>query len=214
MNDVEAVIFDADGTLFDTFEMIVSAYRHVSETHGLSIPEPAEIRARLGSPIRDMFAAFYPGQDLESLFKTNDDFVSANALQSEAFEGVKELLEALQRKNIKLGILTSGNSNILHILSQHDLKEYFSSVVYTERISNPKPHPEGFLLACQECEVAPAKSIMVGDTVYDIETGKNAGALATIAITHGFGSPEDLAAAKPDYTVQSIFELQRILLEA
>ncbi len=211
MKNLELVIFDADGTLFDTFEMIVSAYRHVSMTHGLRVPEPDEIRALLGSPITDMFKAFYPGENIESLLETNNTYVAANVMKSEAFEGVQELLETLKERGIKLAILTSGLSNIHGVLKEHNLDNYFTSVVHGGRVKYPKPHPEGFLLACSECNVEPRKTVMVGDTPFDINAGKNAGALATIALTHGYGTVKDLTAAKPDYIAKSIFEVGELL---
>lgn len=213
MNKLSAVIFDADGTIFDTFEMIVSAYRHVSETHGLRVPEPSEIRNRLGSPMHEMFAAFYPGQNIDQLIATNNEYVMANAMSSEAFAGIKELLEELVARSIRLAILTSGNSNIHTILRQHELEHYFDSVVHIEKVQQPKPHPEGFLLACDECGVAPGETVIVGDTVFDIQTGKNAGALATIAVTHGFGGRDDLSSAEPDYMAKSLADVGRILAD-
>lgn len=211
MKNAKAIIFDADGTLFDSFEMIVAAYTHVSVSHGLPVPNSNDIRLKLGSPLHDMFHAFYPGVDIEPLLITNHDYVSKNIMKSEAFEGVELLLKELTSKNIKLGILTSGTASILATLEHHNLRQYFDSVVYTERIKKPKPDPEGFLLACHECGVLPEHALMVGDTIFDIETGRNAGALGTIAITHGFGNREDLEYSKPDFTVQNIFELRQLL---
>lgn len=211
MKNVEAIIFDADGTLFDSFEVIVAAYTHISTTHGLPIPAPDDVRSRLGSPLHDMFKAFYPDADIEKLLLTNHDYMSVNITKSKTFEGVQALLDDLTSKGIKLGILTSGTATIVATLEHHNLRHYFSSIVYTERIQKPKPDPEGFLLACHECEVQPEHALMVGDTVFDIETGKNAGALATIAITHGFGNPLDLDSSEPDYTVQNIAELRQLL---
>lgn len=213
MKKPKAIVFDADGTLLDTFELIVAAYRHVSVTHNLKIPKPEEIRAHLGSPLREMFEAFYPGQNIEQLLSTNNEFVAANTLKSEAFAGVCELLKDLKSAGFKLAVLTSGSVTILSILEHHQLKEFFASIVYSERVQNSKPHPEGFLLACKECRVDPHEAIMVGDTVFDIETGKNSNCFATVAITHGFGQYDDLVSAQPDYIVQSTSELKQILSE-
>jgi pyrophosphatase PpaX len=211
MKQIEAVVFDADGTLFNSFELIVSAYRHVSETHGLPIPEADEIKAQMGMSLPDIFEYFYPGQDIKTLLHTNNTFVAANALKAEAFEGVRELLDDLTANDIKLAILTSGGATLHKILKRHDLDGYFSSVVHHERVARPKPDPEGFFLACQECDSSPENAVMVGDTVFDIKTGQNAHALATIALTHGYGLAEDLAAARPDYIAHDLSEVNRII---
>jgi pyrophosphatase PpaX len=211
MKYCKAVVFDADGTLFDTFELIVSAYRHVAETHRLRVPTADEVHAQLGKALPDIFKHFYPDQDIETLLETNSKFVAANTMSSEAFAGVEELLQDLTKKGIKLAILTGGGPRIHDVLQQHRLDGFFTSVVHHERVTHPKPDAEGFLLACQECDVEPGEAVMVGDTSYDIGAGKNGGALASIAVTHGFGTIEDLKQAKPDYTATDIFEVRDIL---
>jgi HAD superfamily hydrolase (TIGR01549 family) len=213
MNNIKAVIFDADGTLFDSFELIVAAYTHVSVTHNLPIPQPDMIRSQLGRPLIDMFRTFYPDQDLQQLLETNDRFFSINVLKSKSFEGVAELLDQLTANGMKVAILTSGTSTVHNVLAQHNLTKYFTSVVHAKRVVKSKPDPEGYLLACRECDVDPFSTIMVGDTIYDIETGKNAGAGATIAFTHGYGIETELLAAKPTYIAHSIFEVGRIITD-
>lgn len=212
MSTLKAVIFDADGTLLNSFELIYSAYVHVSKTHGLHVPTPEKVRSLMGNPLTEMFETLYPGEDIATLIQTNSTYVAANVIKSEAFEGVDELLSDLQGMGLKLAILTSGGHKIQNILEHHNWGRYFSSVVHIERLKKPKPDAEGFLLAAEECNVKPQEAIMVGDTVIDIQTGKNAGALATIALTHGFGTKEDLTHAKPDYLLDSLEAIQSIIL--
>lgn len=211
MQRCKAVVFDADGTLFDTFELIVSAYRHIAETHGLRVPESGEVRVQLGKALPDILNHFYPDQDIQTLLNTNSAFIAANTMNSEAFAGVNELLQKLAAEGVKMAILTGGGPKIHDVLKRHKLDKYFTSVIHHERIQKPKPDAEGFLLACSECGVTPDETVMVGDTTYDIETGKNAHALATIAVTHGFGEVEDLEHSRADYMAKDIFEVSTIL---
>lgn len=212
MATVRAVIFDADGTLLNSFELIYSAYVHVAETHGLRIPLAEEIRAQMGNPLPDIFKALYPNQDISLLLETNSTYIAANVMKSEAFDGVDALLDDLKSMGLKLAILTSGGPKIHSILKHHNWDQHFSSVVHHERIIKPKPNTEGFLMATEECGVAPHESIMVGDSVVDIETGKIAGALCTIALTHGFGTKESLEKAEPDYLVDNLAAIKPIIL--
>lgn len=117
----------------------------------------------------------------------------------------------MHHRGFKLAILTSGGPKINDLLDHHGYSQYFSSVVHHERITNPKPDPEGFLLAAEECGVEPHKAVMVGGTVYDIDTGKNAGSHSTIAVTHGFGDLKDLQDSNPDFIVDDIFGIFQIL---
>lgn len=211
MPKLEAVIFDADGTLFDTFELIVSAYQHVAETYGLRIPTSSEVRAQMGKSIPDILRHFYPGVDINMLLETSNEYFATNIMKSEAFKGAENLLAHLQAQGLRLAILTNGNTKVHNTLRHHKLDRYFSSVVHLERIQKPKPDPEGFLLACSECGVKPHEAIMVGDVVTDIETGKNASALATIAVTHGFGSSEELKRSQANYVVDGIAGIKTVL---
>ena len=212
MNDLRAVIFDADGTLLNSFELFYAAYVHVAETHSLRVPTPEEVRALMGDPLPEIFRSLYPDEDIPALLETNSAYVAANTMKSEAFEGVEELLADLKAMGLKLAILTSGGSKIHNILKHHSWDEHFTSVVHYERLIKPKPDAEGFVLAAKECGVEPGQAVMVGDTIIDIQTGKNAGALSTIALTHGFGIKGDLQKAEPDFLVDSLHEIKPIIL--
>ena len=202
--EAKAIVFDADGTLFNSFELIVASYKHISETHNLRVPTPDEIRLQLGNSLPDIFQDFYPEHNVLELLKTNNAFMAANLMKSEAYEGLNEMLELLHDLGFKLAILTSGGHNIVNVLKHHRIDKYFASIVHHERITKPKPDPEGFLLAAKECDVDANESVMVGDTVNDVLVGKNALSLATVAITHGYGNSDDLVKAGADYIVDSL----------
>ena len=213
MRKPNAIIFDADGTLLDSFELIVAAYRHVAEVHSLRIPTAEEIQAQLGKSVSDIYKSLYPSCSVNDLLQTNGEFIAANVMNTQAFEGVYEVLFALHARNLKLAILTSGTHKVINILQHHGLEKYFSSIVYQERIQRPKPDPEGFYLAAQECGVSPGEAVMVGDMVVDILAGKNAGALATIGVTHGCGYFNDLKRAGADFVASDLIEVQQIVEE-
>ena len=208
----EAAIFDADGTIFNTKEMIYAAYAHVATTHGLPVPTPEQINAHMGKPIRDILRGVFPGDiDIEMLYETNGQYVQRNATSVAAFEGLEEILGTLHDKGLKLAILTSGNAKIHALLEHNNLSDLFMSVVHADRVQKPKPDPEGFLLAVHECGVAPDSAVMVGDMSVDIEVGKSALALATIGVTHGFGTRESLESVGADYIIDSLSELPDIV---
>lgn len=209
---IKAVIFDADGTIINSFELIVAAYTHVANQHGLKPPTAQEVRAQLGKALPDIYRTFYPSADIDALVKTNSEFISQNAGESAAFEGLHELLEALKAQGLKLAVVTGGNYRIEDVLKHHHIWQYFDSVVHCERVTHAKPHPEGVLLALKECKVAANEAVMVGDSIQDIAAGKNAGVKQAIAVTHGYGSREDLTRAGADAFVASLTELQRYVI--
>jgi HAD superfamily hydrolase (TIGR01509 family) len=213
MAQLKAVVFDSDGTLLNSFELIVTAYRHVAESHNLRVPSPEEVRAQLGKSLPDIFKAFYPDHDVEELLATNSAFIAANTMSSEAFEGVHEMLETLHEAGLKMAILTGGGHKITDMLKHHHIEQYFTSVVHHERVTMPKPHPEGFLLATRECGVNPNEAVMVGDSVADIRTGKDAGAFATIGVTHGYGAAKDLKEAGANYLLEGLPAVEHMILD-
>ncbi len=208
-----AVIFDADGTLYDSFEMIMSAYGHVAMSHNLRTPSAEEIRSQLGNSLPNIFKSLYPGHDIETLLHTNNEFVAANVMKSEVFEGLHDMLRQLQASGYKIAILTSGSQKIHDILMHHEITDFFDSVVTHERVENPKPDPEGFILAAAECVVDPHTAIMVGDMPNDILAGKNAGAFKTIAVSHGYGARNDLINVKADYIFDNLHDVTSQLIK-
>ena len=206
---VKAVVFDSDGTMLDSLGVIVAAYGHVALTHGFTAPTEAMVREQLrhAPPVGQILQTFFPEGDPATLLKTNGEYVAAHAMDAQPFEGLIATLAALRAAGLKLAVLTGGSSHVHNLLAHHEIAEYFSSVVHSERISRSKPDPEGFLLAAQECGVLPSECVMVGDSPTDIFAGKNAGAAYTFGITHGHASREDLQAADADYIVNSLSEL-------
>ncbi len=208
---IEAIVFDADGTLINSAELIFAAYEHVARTHSLAIPTEVAIRKLMGRPLPEMMRTLFPEGDLEELLQTNNTFVIENAARSNAYEGVLDILKTLHEQGIKLAILTSGSEKVNSFLAYHNIADYFSSVVHSGRVTRHKPEPEGFLLAANECGVNPQHTVMVGDMAVDVLTGKNVNALATIGVTHGFGNRESLEEAGADYIIDSLLELPEIL---
>lgn len=206
-----AIVFDSDGTLINSFEMIVAAYHHVAKQFGYTPPTADQVRPQLGKALPDIYSDLFPGCDVSAMLAANDAFIAANASQSSAFQGLHEMLESLKSAGIPMAIVTGGNHKIYDVLAHHDIVGYFASVVHCEHVHAPKPDPEGFLKALAELHITPDQAIMVGDTPNDIFAGKNGGAWNTVAITHGYGNRADLVAADADYIVDSLDELEILL---
>ena len=213
VSNIRAVIFDADGTLVDSFALILNAYQHLAEQFGYPPPTEDAIRAQLnGQPVPAICRALFPGANVDAMVAANSRYVEANRTSSAVFDGLIDMLEALRSAGLKLGIVTGGNrAYIQDTLKHHHIDRYFGAVVHSDEVANHKPHPEGFLLAARRLHVRPDGCCMVGDAANDILIGKNGGAAVTIGITHGHGSRGDLEAAHPDHIVDSLPELMACL---
>ncbi len=211
MNRVRAIIFDVDGTLFDTASLIYDAYDNSADIYGYERPTRAQVAAMMGRPIPEIMDALFPGVDIPAMMATNTEFVTKNASTVLAYQGLAELLEELKARGIKLGVLTSGGKKIHNLLDHHNVADYFSSVVYADRVVKHKPDPEGFNLALLEMNAEAEHTVMVGDLPPDIQVGKAVSALATVGITHGFGTREMLEAEKADYVIDTLTDLIEVI---
>jgi pyrophosphatase PpaX len=208
---IKAVVFDADGTLLNSKELIFAAYQHVARAHGLVPPTPAEIMVHMGKSLRDIYLGLFPEADPDELVRANGEFVVRNRLKVQGFEGLEETLQAMRAAGLSLGIVTGGDHKAVELLEHHGLAPFFMSVVHSERIAKQKPDPEGVLLALRELGCQPQQALMVGDMRYDILAGKNAGVHATIGVTHGFGTRKELETAGADYIVDSLPSLLELV---
>jgi phosphoglycolate phosphatase len=213
MSQIKAVIFDYDGTLMDTASVILDAYDHLSDHFGRPRPDHGQVRELLrhAVPMPQIMETLYPGIPFADLIRQNADYFGKNLSRVALFENVISLLQALKGRGIKLAIVTGGDKNVLDVMKQRGIIDFFDSVVHCDRVAFGKPNPEGLLLACKECDVLPVETIMVGDSPNDILAGKNAKAAVNVGITHGHGSRADLMAADADYIVDSIADLDDLL---
>lgn len=206
-NNIKAVVFDADGTLFDTASLIYDAYKHIAELHGYETATREQIAHQMGKPIPEILSTLFPGADVAAMMQTNNKFIMKRTGVVVAFNGLEHTLSGLRQMDMKLAILTSGGKKIENILSEHGLLDYFGSVVHAERVSRHKPDPEGLRLVAQELDIEVSTMVMVGDMRQDIEVAKNAGAYASVGVTHGFSTREDLESHGATTVIDNLPEL-------
>lgn len=193
----EAVLFDLDGTLIDSLPLIVKIYRKVFDE--LKLPwGDDDVVKMIGLPLKDI-GRHYTGEQVEHFeelyrfyyHREHDRYTSL-------FPGTIPLLDLLKEKGIRLGIVTSkGKTGAWMSINYTGLKPYMDIVVTAHDVIKPKPDPEPLLKALNHFGIEAARSIFVGDSSYDILTGKNTGS-RTLGVTWGLGSEEELARLKPD----------------
>lgn len=207
MSNIQGVVFDLDGTLFDTGSLIYDTYCHLAEYFGHDTPTRDEVALQMGKPIPEIFAALFPGVDVDTLMEVNSEFIMKRTASVAAYNGLEHMLEQLAGMQLTLGILTSGKDKVYKLLDEHGLRHHFVSIVHADRVSKHKPDPEGLVLASQEMGIGVESIVMVGDMRPDIEVAKNAGAFASIGVTHGFSTREQLSAYGADMVIDTLGEL-------
>jgi len=193
---VRGVLFDLDGTFADTAPDLAEALNHTLRVHGRA-PLPFDaIRAVVShggaALIRLGFGEPSDAVDHEPKRRTLLDFYQANICRhTRLFEGMHQVLEALEARAIPWGIVTNKPAWLTDpLMAALGMNSRAGSVVSGDTCANAKPHPEPILYACRQMGVPPERCLYVGDAARDIEAGRAAGA-TTVAALYGYLLPED-----------------------
>lgn len=195
---VKAVIFDLDGTLADTFPMIVKAWNEAVSPHTGKTYSDAEVISRFGIPDPQMIRRELPGPEGEQADEVYHKYYAANHGAVALFPGVRELLKELKRRGVPMGVMTGKGLRTAKITVEAlGLADTFGAVITGEDVAQQKPAPDGPLLAAKKLGVAPSQSAFVGDSPVDILAAKAAGMVAVAAGWHPVYIDE-IRALKPD----------------
>ena len=211
----EAVIFDWDGTLGDTRQVIVIAFQSaLSEINCKVSDEYIERRIGIGAAdtFRDILRSAKKRFDeklIQRLVERKSQLEIELTDQVKLFPGARELLEALQGK-VKMVLASMNNrSVIIHLLKAKDLEKYFDAVLTAESISHSKPDPEIFLKAASNLKASPEKCVVVEDSIFGVKAAKSAN-MGCIAVVTGVYSKLELEKEKPDFIVKTLKDKQII----
>lgn len=199
----EAVVFDLDGTLADTFSTVLRIFNQVMLAHTGRPWRLDELLPYFGPPESVMFQRMFPAAEIhEPMVADYFRLSREDGHEIKPFDGINELVSDLKSSGIKLGVFSAANTEAARIRVGHaGLLDYFDEVLGGDSVTNSKPYPDGLLHLMDKFSVDPSATIYIGDMVADVETGRAAGA-TTVAVTWGADSVKRLAAAKPDFIVE------------
>lgn len=198
------VLFDLDGTLIDSVELILSSYRHTLTVHRGTSPPDEVWLAGLGTPLWVQFRQFTDDDaELDAMIAT---YRAHNTAHHDAmvrpYPGVREAVDAL-RARARLGIVTSkSRSGALRGLRLTGMEGWFSVVVGADDVTRHKPDPEPVRYALDRLGADAGTAVFVGDSPHDLAAGRAAG-VRTAAVTWGPFAEGILRAHDPDYWITS-----------
>jgi len=206
------VLFDLDGTLIDSGAMILASFRHAAKTVLAREIEEEKITAMIGgSSLSEQMRVLDPArvEELVAVYREHNEPLHD---QLEAFDGVEDLVAKLVADGRKLGIVTAKRRRTVELaFAALPLERYFGAVVTSEMTDRRKPHPDPVLKALELLESEPGEAAFVGDSPYDIESGRAAGVF-TVAVSWGKIHPEErLLEAGADVLVHTPQELLGVL---
>ena len=194
-------IFDCDGTLVDSGATIYAALKTSFERNGLAVPPPVRARRVIGLSLVEAMASLLPDLGAEDHLELAEDYKRAfmalrvaGQVEEPLFDGALELLDALEAQGWLLAVATGKSDRGLnHCLTRHGIHARFVSLQTADRHPS-KPHPSMVEQAIADAGAAPATTIVVGDTSFDMAMAANAGAEG-IGAGWGYHEAEELLAA-------------------
>lgn len=193
--EIEAVLFDLDGTLVDSAPDLIVAIQHLRAEQGESPADAAAIGAVVSKGGRAMLRRGFPGADetrIESLLpRFLDIYAAAIATHSSTYPGIDSVLTGLEMCGVRWGVVTNKPGWLARaLLAALSLDQRCAALVSGDCLAQKKPDPVPILHACELAGVDPQHSVYVGDDVCDIEAGRHAGTM-TIAAAWGYLDGED-----------------------
>lgn len=180
MKQYKNYLFDLDGTLIDTLELILECFRHsLHYAARLKIPEE-EIRMGVGLPLMEQFKSYLghlEGIDYDDVMREHMDFQLKNWQGKVfAYEGVKTVLEQLKTNRARLAVVTSRRIKTATLYTKElGLFDYFEFFTTPESTNLHKPDPTPALYALNRLRADPRDTLFIGDSIFDIECGAMAG---------------------------------------
>jgi len=221
--NVDAVIFDLDGTLIDS----APVYHRIIDTALARLDVPPVSKETLAEAMKDgglnwdlvlPQSAKYSPEALKSKALGVIDEISGPMLRAELtlVSGAAEMLHQIDAKGMKLGLVTSTpNKNMvlkLAPLRKAGFDNLFKAVITSDDIRNKKPHAEPLVMCGRKLGVPADRCVYVGDTRVDIRAGKAAG-MRTIGVLTGFDVYETLRNETPDAIIDSIVHLMEAIIQ-
>ena len=217
LQHIQAVLFDLDGTLIDSAPDLGAAADKLRTDRGLPSLPLDLYRPLAGAGARGMLKvafdmdATHPDYDTlrEAFFR---NYEAAMTERTYAFDGIAELLQALQDKGLRWGVVTNKMARFTDPLTQAmPLFASASVVISGDTTPHAKPHPEPLFEAARRLGLSPSHCVYVGDDERDIVAGRAAG-MPTVAARYGYlGEKADVSAWQADWQIQAPLDLLQIL---
>lgn len=208
---IRNILFDLDGTLLDTNELIIQSFQHTYKTHLNKQVDREYIIKNFGEILKITLDRDF-GEYSDEAIKTYRSFQVGNfekliTIQS----GVKEGVIELHKQGYKLGVVTSRlNDSALRGLKHFGLMDYFECIIGAADTELHKPDPTPAFLALDKMGGNPSETLFVGDSPFDILCGKNAG-IASVIVGWSALPMDIILKYEPNYIVDNMVELLELV---
>jgi pyrophosphatase PpaX len=209
-----ALLFDLDGTLVDSIELILSSARHAFVGFAGHAPTDDEWRASIGRPLQKVLLEYSSGDEIEAerlLGRYREYQLEHHDRLLHAYDGVVDTLRALSAAGHAMAVVTSKSDWLARrALEYVGVSDLFPVLVGCDTCVNHKPHPEPVERALALLGAEPANAVFVGDSPHDVQSGRAAG-VYTVGATWGAFSQAEMAASGANVLIDDISDLPTAL---
>lgn len=205
-------LFDLDGTLIDSVELIRRTFRHTLEVHRGGHPGEELWLKGLGQPLWDQFRVYTQDQaEIDAMIATYRAYNSIHHDEMvRPYRGMEDVIRGLKQRGKRLGVVTSkmqkGTRQGLRLCG---LEESFDTIVAADDTTRHKPHPEPVYLALEQLGADAATTVFIGDSTHDLAAGRAAGVRTGAALWGPF-SRDALAEHEPDYWLEAPGDITKL----
>jgi 2-hydroxy-3-keto-5-methylthiopentenyl-1-phosphate phosphatase len=209
---IRGIIFDLDGTLLEAYEAIYIGLREALQHFGREIFPFWDLRKYMKADLETTLSHFFSPEEVPRAVPImRKKYAEVYLDHTHFLDGAREVLERLRSQGIFLGIASNkfgrfSRGALLHL----GVSDFFKSVIGAGDVPRNKPYPDMIQAALREMDLSPEEVIFVGDTLTDIETGKQAG-VDVYALPTGFYSKMELSEKKPRRILRNLEELNHIV---
>ena len=216
MKNIDTVLFDFDGTIMDTNNVILMSWQHTFRTLENREEDETKLTATFGEPLENTLERFFPNVPVEESIEVYRSFQRTNFSDLiTLFPGMKEQVMKCKALGYKTGLVTSRfKRTAMEGLEKFDLTKYFDVIITPEDTDKHKPDPEPVNIALERLGAKPENAVMLGDTMFDIQCANNAGVgsiLVSWSLALAGKTKEDLGENAPDYIINNPEELFDII---
>jgi len=200
------LFLDLDGTLINSSPMIYEVVKELFQINNLGTVSKTMLEKFSGLPPRELFEVIAPDQ-VDVLLKQTVALEDKHRALAPLYPGVTSLLTEISNSGFPLAVISSQAGLEMDLVkTSYEFASLIDFWLSSDDVQNPKPDPEGIKIALDFFKIPASKILFVGDSVYDIKAGKNAGVNTGAALWGGHNHAE-LSALNPDYSFSKPSEI-------
>ena len=217
--EIKGIFFDLDGTLFKTAPQLASAVNSMLTDLKMNTLPEEKISNFIGKGADNLIRKsinLSSGKDANEFFvdaldsfHNHYELIAHNSLP---YDGVMETINFLKTKGFNLACITNKPSIFTDkILYESGLNQYLDLILSGDSLEKMKPDPLPIIYSCKFFNIKTSESIMVGDSMNDVEAGKSAGAYV-VTVPYGYQSGEKIDSSKVDLAINNFIDIQSIVI--